>query len=103
MFILTVKVRSALSHEEALAIMEQKAPEFRALPGLVQKYCEHEQTTGAYTGVYIWESEDAMRAYQQSELAKTIVAAYQATELPRIEVFDLIRMLHPAEAAATVS
>jgi hypothetical protein len=42
MFILTVKFRSALSHEEVLSIMEERAPEFRALPGLVQKYYGHE-------------------------------------------------------------
>jgi len=102
-FILTVKFKSHLSHEEALTVLEERISDFRALPGLIQKYYGHEQSTGEYTGVYIWESAEAMRAYQESELSRTIAAAYQVTEPPRIEVFNLFETLRPVEIPAAVS
>ncbi len=103
MYVLTVKFKSKLSHDEAMAVLEERISDFRALPGLIQKYYGHEESTGAYTGVYIWESAEAMRAYQESELAQTIAAAYQVTAPPRIEVFNLFETLRPVQAATAVS
>ena len=103
MSVLTVKFKSKLSYDEVLAVVEERISDFRALPGLIQKYYGHEESTGAYTGVYIWESAEAMRAYQQSELAQTIAAAYQVAEPPRIEVFNLVETLRPVEVPATAS
>ena len=103
MFVLTVKFKSRLSYEEVLAVVEERISDFRALPGLIQKYYGYEEATGAYTGVYIWESAEAMRAYQESELARTIAAAYRVTEPPRIEVFNIVETLRPVEVPAAVS
>src|SRR5919197_293940 len=38
MIIQTVKFKSALSEEEVRRVMEERAPQFHALPGLLQKY-----------------------------------------------------------------
>jgi quinol monooxygenase YgiN len=103
MFVLTVKFESKLSYDEVMAVVQERIDDFRALPGLIQKYYGHEEATGAYTGVYIWESAETMRAYQQSELAQTIAAAYQVTSPPRIEVFDLVESLRPVEVAGALS
>lgn len=103
MFVLTVKFKSALAYDEVVGMMEDRAPEFQALPGLSQKYYGYEEATGAYTGVYIWESEEAMLEYRQSELAQTIAAAYQATETPRVEIFNMIRALRPLEEPVAAS
>ena len=78
MFIQTVKFKSALSDAEVQRIMEERAPQFRALPGLVQKFYGREEGTGEYTGIYVWDSEQSMRAYRASELARTIPEAYAA-------------------------
>lgn len=101
MIIMTVKLKSALSHDDLVVVMEERAPEYRALPGLIQKYYGHEKDTGAYTGVLLWESREAMLAFRESELAKTTATAYQATEQPRVEIFDLMMALRPAEVATT--
>ena len=103
MYVLTVKFQSALPYDEVISTIEERAPDFEALPGLIQKYYGYEEATGAYTGVYIWESEEALRSYRESELAQTIAAAYQATEPPRIELFNLVKTLRSQEAAVAVS
>lgn len=36
--ILVVKAKTRLSEEEILKIAEERVPQFRAIPGLIQKY-----------------------------------------------------------------
>ena len=95
MIIQTVKLKSALSETEIQRVMEERAPQFRALPGLLQKYYLRDSKTGEIGAVYIWDSEESLRAYRQSNLARTIASAYQAVEQPRIEIFETILTLRP--------
>jgi heme-degrading monooxygenase HmoA len=90
MFMLSVKFKSRLSDADVRRVMEERAPQFRALPGLVQKYYGREEGTGEYTGLYLWESEDAMREYRQSELARSIPEAYAVEGAPRVEIFEVL-------------
>ena len=103
MLILTVKLKSALSYEDAVAASEERLPEYRALPGLIQKYYAHDKETGEFTGVLIWESEEALQAYRATELAQTVGSAYQVTEPPRIQRLDVFTVLRPAETAVPIS
>src|SRR5919199_3616688 len=93
MIILTYKFKSRLPAAEGRRIMRERAPLFRALPGLAQKYYGHEPATGMHTGIYVWESKAAMRAFREGELAASIPAAYQVEAPPRVEVFELIMPL----------
>ena len=95
MIIRTVKFKSALSETEIQRVMEERAPQFRALPGLLQKYYLRDSQTGEIGAVYIWDSEESLRTYRQSDLARTIASAYQAVEQPRIEIFETIFTLRP--------
>ena len=95
MIIQTVKLKSALSETEIQRVMEERAPQFRALPGLLQKYYLRDSKTGEIGAVYIWDSEESLHAYRQSDLARTIASAYQAVEQPRIEIFETILTLRP--------
>ena len=90
MFVLSVKFKSALSHDEAMRVVKERLPQFRALPGLIQKYYGHEKETGEYTGIYLWDSEESLREYRASELARSIPEAYQVVGKPRIEVFEMM-------------
>ena len=90
MIILMYKFKSRLPEAEVRRLMRERAPLFRALPGLVQKYYGHEPATGMHTGIYVWESEAAMRAFREGELAASIPAAYQVEAPPRVEVFELL-------------
>ncbi len=88
-----VKMTSKLSHDEIVEIMNRRAPEFRALEGLEQKYYLHDPATGEYGGFYVWRSIDDVAAYRQSDLAASIAAAYQGVAAPDVTVFEIVMPL----------
>lgn len=90
MIIQFVKFKSGLSDVDVQRVMKERATQFRALPGLVQKYYGHEKKTGEFTGIYFWDSEQSMREFQQTELARTIPVAYKVETPPRIEFFEVL-------------
>jgi heme-degrading monooxygenase HmoA len=96
MVIQFVRIVTALSHEEVVRVMEERAPRFREVPGLVQKYYGHDQEGGAYCGCYLFDSEESREAFRQSELARTIPAAYEAEEI-RVEPYEVLFPLHEEE------
>ncbi len=90
MILQIVKLRSALDDDELQRVARERAPEFRALPGLAQKYYVRREGPGEYAGVYLWDSLEAMQDFKESELAGTIAEAYQVVEPPEIEVFEVL-------------
>jgi heme-degrading monooxygenase HmoA len=98
MIIQTVKFNSTLSEAEIQQVMEERAPQFRALPGLLQKYYLRDIQTGEVGAVYIWDSEESFRTYRQSDLARTIASAYKAVGQPRVEIFETILTLRPEKS-----
>jgi hypothetical protein len=90
MHILLVKFQSGLTHDEVVRNLEERLPLFRAVPGLVQKYYTREASTGDYVGVYLFESEQAMRDYRASEVARGIPGLYQVQGMPRIEELEML-------------
>ena len=88
-----VRFNTRLAHEEVLRIMKERAPRFREVPGLVQKYYGYEPESGAFCGCYIFDSEESRQAFRQSELARTIPAAYQAEEV-RVEAYEVLFPLY---------
>ena len=91
-----VRFNTRLAHEEVLRIMEERAPRMREAPGLVQKYYGYEPSSGAFCGCYIFDSEESREAFRQSELARTIPAAYQAEEM-RKEAYEVLFPLYEEE------
>ncbi len=73
--------------------MVERAPEFRALPGLVQKHYVHDRETGEFGGLYLWDSEESMDEYRKSDLAATIAQAYKTQGVPRVEIMDCMLSL----------
>ena len=94
-----VKFSSPLTEDEVLAVMERRAPEFREVPGLLQKFYGREVDTGDTCGIYVFDSQESLQSFRQTELARTIPSAYRI-ESPRIEVFDLLFPLRPDERLA---
>lgn len=97
---LLVKFHSKLSHSEVLRLMDERLPQFRAVPGLVQKYYAREPATGDYVGVYLFDSEESLLRYRSSDLAASIPGTYQVEGSPRREVLDLLFSLHADAAPA---
>lgn len=92
--ILFVRVTSNLDPEELERRLHERRPRFREVPGLLQKYYGRESATGPYCGVYIFKDRAALTAYRESELARTIGSAYEATEV-RPEAYDVLFPLYP--------
>lgn len=93
MIIQFVKFKSELSQDQAEKVMKERAPQFRAIPGLIQKFYGVEKDTGELTGIYFWDSEESIQEFRKSELARTIPVAYKAASAPQIELFDVIDTL----------
>jgi hypothetical protein len=63
------------------------------VPGLVQKVYGRDET-GHVCGIYFFETGEALDAFREMELARTIPTAYEAVEVRR-EVYDLLYALWP--------
>lgn len=89
MIVLVVKLKTNLQEAKLLRRAREREPDFRALSGLIQKYYI-KIGPGHYGGVYIWENKESLNEYRESDLAKTIAEAYEATEAPSIEVMEVL-------------
>lgn len=85
-----VRIKSALSEDELLKIAKEREPQFKAISGILQKYYVKLDGQNEYGGVYIWDSMESLKEFRESELAKTIGAAYQAIEPPSVEVVNIM-------------
>lgn len=92
--VLFVRVKSDLDSAELERRLIERRPKFREVPGLVQKIYGKEESTGAYCGIYFFEDRNALMKFRDTELAKTIPTAYEATEV-RPEVYKVLYPLHP--------
>lgn len=63
-----------ISEAEYRASCDEVADAFAELPGLLAKVWLADDASGTYGGVYLWESREAMEAYQGSELFRAIGA-----------------------------
>jgi len=90
MILQVVKLKTSLSEEELFAVAHERAPRFRAIPGLIQKYYVRMSGEGEFAGVYLWDSPESIAAFRDSDLAKSIPAAYQLVEPPVIEVGEVL-------------
>ena len=88
-----VKLKSAMPENALLGKAKERAPEFEAIPGLLQKYYVKIDDQGNYGGIYIWDSQESILKFRASDLAKSIPAAYQVMEAPSIEIMDILFQL----------
>ena len=72
--------------------MHERRPSFLAVPGLIQKIYGRDPVTGDTCGIYFFESREALVAFRETELARTIPAAYEATDVRR-EVYEVLMPL----------
>ena len=89
-FVQIVKINSSLTEEGLVQKAKERAEQFRAMPGLIQKYYVKLSDQGDYAGVYIWDTRDSFLDYKKSDLAKTIGEAYLVTEAPEITLGDML-------------
>ena len=92
--ILFVRIKSNLDPNELDRRLLERRPRFHDVPGLVQKIYGRDQQTGDVCGIYFFEDQAALSAFRDTELAKSIPAAYEAKDIRR-EVYEVLYPLHP--------
>lgn len=92
--ILFVRIKSGLDPQELERRAVERRPRFEEVPGLIQKFYGRDDSTGDVCGVYFFEDQEALAAFRESELAKTIPTAYEATDVRR-EVYEMMFPLFP--------
>lgn len=86
-------LKSRLSPDEFERRYRERMPRFREVRGLVQKYYSYDEATGEWAGIYLWDSEDALADYLESDLRETIATAYELIEPPHLERFQIVDVL----------
>lgn len=92
--ILFVRIKSDLDFEELQRRAIERRPRFQEVPGLVQKFYGKDPATGDVCGIYFFQDQKSLADFRDSELAKTIPAAYEATDVRR-EVYEVMFPLYP--------
>lgn len=92
--ILFVRIKSQLDEQEFERRLIERRPRFHDVPGLVQKIYGRDEATGDVCGIYFFETQAALAAFRESELAQTIPTAYEALEVRR-EVYAVLYPLRP--------
>jgi Putative mono-oxygenase ydhR len=98
--VLFVRITSALEPEEFDRRLAERRPRFREVTGLLQKVYGRDPETGDVCGIYFFESGEAMRAFRETELARSIPSAYDATQVRR-EVYEVLYPLWPERGPFT--
>ncbi len=93
--VLAVKFQSSLRPESLLRRCLDGLEDFRSVPGLVQKYYLTEDSTGAISGIYLFEDKEALEAFWGSEVAQSIPPKYGVIpETLRVEKYELAIVLN---------
>ena len=74
--IVTFQYDSAVDRERILKIASEAAPRFEGVAGLRSKVFTLDESNARATNVYVWESEDAARAFFDDALVERVTALY---------------------------
>lgn len=94
MLVQVVKFQSKLSFEKVNELFKKRAPEYEKVPGLIQKYYIKTQDGKYFGGIQVWESEEALKKFHNSELAGSISEKYQVIDQEEIETYEVAFPLH---------
>lgn len=92
--VLFVRIKSDLESPDLDGRLLERRPRFLDVPGLVQKVYGRDPETGDVCGIYFFESAEAVAAFRNTNLARTIPDAYEATDVRR-EVYEVLYELRP--------
>jgi hypothetical protein len=93
--VLIVRITTDLDLEEGKRRWTERMDQFRALPGLIQKYYLKDRATGEWMGCYLWKDQASLDNYLASDLRKSIGAAYEVVGAPSVAVCDVADVLRP--------
>ena len=85
--------KSELPAEEILKKTESRAGQYLKVKGLVQKYYVQDEQTNRVGGIFVFDSEENLKAFRDSELAKSTGEAYKFTEPPHTKILEIVKTL----------
>lgn len=89
--IVSVGPSDELDHARATAFAEKAAPMFEGMAGLRSKVFMWDDDSSTVTNVYVWESEEAARAFFTPELVSHVTEAYGAE--PRVRFTEISALI----------
>jgi heme-degrading monooxygenase HmoA len=95
MIVSLVRFESKLLDGEVQATFEERSHSYRKVPGLVEKLYLRFRDTGGYGAVYVWESEDDLIRFRETELARSIPTAYRIGGAASFEIADVRLVVRP--------
>ena len=101
MIVSLVRFKSRLSDDAVQATFEERADQYREVPGLVEKIYLRFGKTGEFGAIYVWDSEKALMDFRETKLARTIPDAYQVEEAPLVELADVCLVIQPERASVS--
>ncbi|MFQ5833450.1 MAG: YdhR family protein [Candidatus Thorarchaeota archaeon] len=85
--------KSGLPLEEIEKTSEQRADRYLQVKGLIQKYYVLDKSTDRAGGVFVFDSEENLATFRESELAKSTGEAYKFLEPPHTRVLEIAKVL----------
>lgn len=74
--IVTIGPGEGLTRERATTVAEQEGPKFQGIAGLASKVFMWNDETETVINTYVWDSEEAARAFFTPELKALVVELY---------------------------
>jgi Putative mono-oxygenase ydhR len=91
------RFEDGLDRAAVTAIAEQAQGQFAGMPGLRSKAFTVDEAGGEATNAYLWESEDAARAFFTDALVERVTGLYGVRPSVRYaDVAALVDNAHPA-------
>jgi heme-degrading monooxygenase HmoA len=94
MEVVFILFKSTLPKDQVIKNFEARADLYRAVPGLVQKYYVHDDATGHFGGIHIFDSMESAEAFMRSDLVKSIGNAQNSQEPPTVRLLHIDLVLH---------
>ena len=69
-----VNFKAGIPADEIKRRYHERMPEFRDVPGLIQKYYVYDEAADEWGGFYLWDSQQSLDAFLDSDLRKSIPA-----------------------------
>lgn len=93
--VLAVKFNSSLNADALLDVCNNDLETFKNVPGLLQKYYIIEESSGALSGFYLFQSKNDRVAFLASDVAKRIPETYGViTETLRVEEYNMALVMN---------
>jgi heme-degrading monooxygenase HmoA len=94
MEVVLILFKSDLPKDKVIKNFEARADLYRAVPGLLQKYYIHDEVTGHFGGIHIFDSNESAEAFMTSDLAKSIGSTQKSHEPPTVRLLHIDLVLH---------